>query len=200
MAQHAVGQHLYVFTRNAAFGNPATNECIIEAHGCQTLIPRTFPVPVGSQVTFYCPHGSSLIGTSIPDIAEDQINDFNSVTGGNNCHDYELGKFQGYHANGFTGAAPIDKLLSKCSDAWRAQMTAAQTYTNIDNYITVTNPAAFDVVTVRYRPMKLGITLSEVITQLRAAGYNYTNHHCPICRNHPAVLPCCTPVHDAANN
>jgi hypothetical protein len=196
MAQHAVGNHIYVFTQNSATGR-STPSCIIAAHGGQTLIRSTFTVPAKTKVTFYCPDGASLTGASIPDISK-SLKSYEDFSGGEVCRDYILEKFQGYHANGFTGLDPIDKALSSMKDSWKDQMTCQQTYTNINQAVNA--GASYDVVTIRYRPMRVGITLSQVITQLCAANFVYDNHLCDFCRHYPLAPDCCTIVHNAQNN
>lgn len=84
--------------------------------------------------------------------------------------DYQLTKFQGRHGNEDEAYATGQECLTQ-----------------------------YDVVTIRYRPLKLGGTyLSDVLATSQAQGYVYGRIHCSYCRSFSNIIADwvhCRPTH-----
>jgi len=119
-----VGGRLYVFTTNG--GAKVRNSCVIDAHGEQTLLNKTFAVRNNRTIYFYVRHGSPQAYNNGQVLFEDDptrnfayTNALEAIatgvaqpretiqgTGSNDdCYDYSLSKVQ-RSAGGWCGEAP----------------------------------------------------------------------------------------------
>ncbi|WP_293934916.1 putative adhesin [Iodobacter sp.] len=196
--KRALNDQLYVFSNNN--GNRHHNAAMITAHGEQLLfgstLSRTFTVPAGTGISFFAPHGSTLTTTfyNCGRGANRPVGVVEIINAGAQCHDYNLTKFEGYHCNGVTGIATLDKIIDCCYDGQRGL-----SYDNLETL--VEDPTVdVDVITVRNRWGCRDMTLSRLIFQLINAGYHYNEIYCSFCRG-PAwvswgsISNCGTPDH-----
>lgn len=196
--KQAVGAQLYVFSNNN--GNQHHGNCMITAHGEQLLsgntFGRKFTVPAALELSFFAPHGSTLT-TTFYNVGRG-VNRNNgiveTINGGEQCYDYNLTKFEGYHCKGVTGFATMDKLIDRCYHGQRGL-----SYDDLETLV-ADQTVDVDVVTVRNRYWSSDLTLSSLINQLTSAGYNYNEVFCSFCRG-PAwtswgqLANCGTPDH-----
>lgn len=142
------------------------SELIISSHGSRTLMGgrslltgfKKKKVPKGMELVFYGPDRSVL---RAGDIKYEFITHnlagqpYKVKPSGDPYVDYELTKYQGYHGNKDETYDMVKECLGK-----------------------------YDVVTIRFRPLKLGgsIMLSTLLQTLIDDGYSYKRVHCSFCR------------------
>lgn len=144
---------------------------IITAHGGRSLLGgrsvltgfRKKKVPNGMALYFYGPDRATITSGTIKYefIDHDLTAHVHKIKqAGQEYVDYQLTKFQGRHGN------------------------EDETYTTVQQCLT-----KYDVVTIRYRPLKLGSTyLSEVLATLQEQGYVYGRIHCSFCRSFNSII------------
>jgi hypothetical protein len=200
----SLGGKIYVFSGNS--GQKNSDSCIIDAHGEQFLFGNTrsvtFTVPDNMTLHFYVPYNAPQIyqsgtmrythtpelthefTTALEAIMEGTATENNAVTGPSESSDYVLTKIQSSEG-GLAGGR------------WSNYIDQRNTmkYTDVEKFMKIANHTAKDIITIRNRPFKSDITLSEIVTLLRMQGYNYTDIHCSFCRSpkflggKPAVDP-----------
>lgn len=167
--QIAIGNRLYVFT--SKYGH--ANDLLITAHG--TYVPRPefgrqrgaarnvpglggwIAVPNRTTLHFYSPHKTSLLDPGIWSIVTHAVVPVESVDQGGVVRNYRLRKFEG------------------------------DTYAGIREGLTyeerVYGGHAMDILTIRGKLTNIaGVTLSDVLSDLREHGLQYRNIHCSFCR------------------
>lgn len=184
-----VGGRIYVFSNN--LGQQVNTECVIDAHGEQTIGNRTFEVPEGRSISFYVDHGHPQIfnngSMTFPNNSDDNFAYTNAleaiatgvaeprhtIDGGGRVTvpDYSLSKIQRTKAGCMGGA--WSNWIGERND---------MTYEHVERFIGHF-PATRDIVTIRNRQLKLEILLSEVVRLLTHGHYNYTAIHCSFCRS-----------------
>lgn len=162
-----VGKYLYVWKKK---GTSATT-ALITAHGGGTLINSARPMKrrgdgATPNLHFYTPHGHVVDDLGLSSFSgRSPVETLTPAT----CPEYILTKY--------TNSDYDSKL-----PPWRKHND------NRENYHTVTytrDRVDYDIVTIRSRfDMKgqMGIPLSEILEELRAAGYVYADINCAFCR------------------
>lgn len=201
MFQNAVGEQIYAWTRAKGQPSPGTTECVITAHGGQSIINSTFDVK-GCEIVFYCPHGYSLTDPGLDPLLEGSVVSVEAL-GSGRCQDYVLSKFQGRHSE-------ANETYRKIGNAdTRIDEQIASVKERIDGLnVAVVRPTTnqkllpalleildakmdqlaklnrkLDIISLRHRRLKPDMMLSEVIAALGAAKYGYTRFHCSFCRS-----------------
>jgi hypothetical protein len=159
-----VGKYIYVWRKE---GSPASASCLISAHGGTTLINRMKPLKrrrsgMDPDLHFYTPHGHSVNDVGMSAFKNKTETEVLKPAA---CPEYMLSK---YTNTGYSG-----NLHNKAGENY---FTVAYTAKAVD----------YDIVTIRNRydisAHFLGIGLSEVLDELEAAGFNYTDIYCAFCR------------------
>ncbi|MDX1812138.1 MAG: hypothetical protein R3240_09335 [Gammaproteobacteria bacterium] len=171
-----IGRHILVWSVGAK-PPEGPRGVIISAHGCQTPFNASFKVPANTKVYFYCPHGYSLEDPQTIRIARGEIA-YNGepYNAGETCPDYKLGKYQGKH--GGKESDDYDMIGKKMHPQYLQKLVEELGIMHND-----IKDIQYDIVTIRHRKVGFAPKLSEVITQLRENGYNYTEIHCAFCRS-----------------
>jgi hypothetical protein len=194
LVQNAVGERIYVWSRRQGKPSPeAQGRCVISSHGGQSIINSKFPVE-DVKLVFYGPHGSKIAihDTDILCETKERV----EVVSAGDCQDYYLSKYQGSGSGGAVSYEDIQGLgdefdrQAKGADRWL--ISAIGGGNGDEMWRAALNAGQYsdtwkDIVTIRNRRLKFPILLSQVITELRAAGYRYTEFHCRFCRT--PVLP-----------
>lgn len=179
--KESIGQdRFYLFSANQ-FGN---QDCIVEAHGSQTLLNAHFQVPDHMRIVFYAPHGHTVVDAvgrydnadfymkrNAVAIMKGKLPEDHHVLGGQQCPDYLLSKVYGNH---YVSGRPIsyddvESMLAKYAGRW-----------------------PMDIVTPRKRwtsdwiPFKEA-SLKEIVQLLALERPNYQVLHCNFCMG--AQLP-----------
>ncbi len=187
-----VGGKIYVFSNKN--GQQSSNSCIIDAHGEQYLFGNTrnigFSVPDNVTLHYYVPHNAPQIyqsgsmtykhsphldhqfTTALQAIMEGTATENEAIAGPNRSSDYVLTKIQR------SQGGPIGGRWSNYIDERNTMK-----YEDVETFMSVANHTNKDIITIRNRPFKSNITLSEVVTLLRANGYDYKDIHCSFCRS-----------------
>lgn len=207
MYQNAVGERIYAWTRAAGQPSPGTKDCVISAHGGQSIINSTF-APNGDTLVFYCAHGCSLV-KDLDVFLEGTVDPVEEISNGQ-CQDYILAKYQGRHnpsnAETYAEIADYDEHIEASIEKTKSELLqAALTVTHPNRTKYISPPGFFgrqdetkflyageqldrmkrrmDIITVRNRRLKRReLTLSKIIEELHKAGYAYAKFHCLFCR------------------
>jgi hypothetical protein len=193
LVQNAVGEKVYVWSkRTGGPSSDANGQCVISAHGAQSVINSRFPIR-NVKLIFYNPHGSSLVDPGIKSIMTGGKLPTEVVASGT-CRDYLLSKYQGRHQGGRGPGSETYEFIGGLGDQvegqaeiWRDIYRDAFKRGDIDalrqaSHLLSRYNSWMDIVTIRHRPLKIDPMLSEVITALQKAGYRYTTIHCVFCR------------------
>jgi hypothetical protein len=202
--QNAVGEDLYVWSEKSGAPSGRTAECVISAHGAQSFLNHMFPVG-NTTLVFYGPHGYTLNDLGIEKFVSGQFAPYEQISQGQ-CQDYSLGKYQGRHNRAgetYDKIGNMDGLLARTvAEAARGSRAAALQVANMDADDPMFNTMLrsldeggktrrryqswMDIVTIRNRSVLATgsgtVMLSDVVSRLAAAGYNYTKVHCAFCR------------------
>jgi hypothetical protein len=208
LVQNAVGNKLYVWSNREGRPSADTTECLISAHGGQSIINSRFDVRA-VKLVFYCPHGFSLSDPGLDAVVSGTIKVNQTVESGQ-CQDYELSKYQGADNN--NAGETYTKIRGLADTLAQQAETTRETALKMCDMAIAANGKAkqkldaiaerehkrylqlgrwMDIVTVRKQdfwrqwsnPM-----LSDVIKVLHSAGYDYTTFHCVFCRS-PQLNP-----------
>jgi hypothetical protein len=167
-----VGEHLRVWSVDA--GKQVEDRCFLIAHGDQRWLPSCITkFDPQTTVHFFTSHGNALI-TSLENLLEGNKAPVETVHKGGLCHDYTLTKAQGYHAHPYTWFGLINKAIDK--------VTSKQRGVSYEAIEEAAKDYQYDLITIRFRPLKPSTTLRDSMRQLQAAGYKYEAIYCVICR------------------
>lgn len=199
LCQNELGSKLYIWTKTAGAASPGVKECVISAHGGQTIINSRFEVK-GVTLRFYCPHGYALTDPGLEAVITQSVRHCQEVKDGK-VQDYVLSKYQGKHNKAgetYQKIGGLAETLEKgSSDLMDATLDFLGKYAEETNEkrkakfleIVDRNIAQLeskgrwmDIITLRNRRMRFDLNLSEVIKKLNASGYGYTTVHCSFCR------------------
>jgi hypothetical protein len=195
-----LGRSMYLF-------KSSTNsvDCIISAHGGFMAENRTFKVPDGVTLFFYGPHGAALLdpGTTTFYNKMHEAEPVEVITGGQECRNYLLSKYQGAHA-GSSGTDTVETyrdLSGKVAaeDHKRGlmfnQMTKAGNIQSPNTRVVKKNMEELtgrvrgaSVLTIRNRwDIVFGVPLSDALKAAKKAMPTLKEFHCLFCRC--AMLP-----------
>jgi Putative adhesin Stv domain len=191
----ALGSNLYLFksTTNSV-------DCIISAHGGFISESRTFTVPGKLELRFYSSHGASVIDPSISEFFRNQERaaPVETFTGGNQCPNYLLSKYQGADHNQMgedynmvnTAMTNRDKQRGKNFNALMRSSDPDNPNTDLQKmYLEqLSNAPGASVLTIRNRwNVLMGVTLSDAVKAVRKAIPTIGVIHCLFCRSY--MLP-----------
>jgi hypothetical protein len=200
-----VSQSIYVWSPGGR--KPAADRsrtCVISAHGVESLVKSSSPVPKDVVLVYYCPHGHTLDQTDVGAVATGSVPFFEIVPKGRGGQDYKLTKYQGSHSQAGETYGYIQHGMHRAGKAESARSRFALKPTDVAQFkkrgIGVLNKLADDlgaslakigasrapfrdVVTIRNRSwFKSELTLFEVIDKLEKAGFHYGEVHGAHCR------------------
>lgn len=187
--QVAIGSDIYLHRPDRPF-NAEEFHLLISAHGA--AIGTRFDVPDWANLHFYGRHGAAVIDPGFREIIRGDYQVMESATGGVQCSNYLLSKYQGRHGNARETYESLQREVQSntlfLEQAHQAMALGDERrgrpfrrVLNSHNF-----NFHFDVLTVRNRwNIILGITLSSVLQQLEANGYRYEQIHCSFCRWRP---------------
>jgi hypothetical protein len=195
-----LGRSLYLFKSGS---NSA--DCIISAHGGFMAENRSFKVPAGITLFFYGPHGAALLdpGTTSFYNRMHEAEPVEVITGGQDCRNYLLSKYQGAHA-GSSGTDTVEtyqELSDKVSGTDRTrglmfgQMMKAGNVQSPNTRVVKKNMEELmgrlrgaSVLTIRNRwDIVFGVPLSDALKAAKKAVPTLKEFHCLFCRC--AMLP-----------
>jgi hypothetical protein len=162
-----VGDHLIIHRPSGQ----RTNKLLISSHGAIAIINGKSRVNRRSDINlhFYVPHGVALNDPGLSKIINGSVLPLEMLTPGQ-CPDYSLSKYQE------DGGETYDDIEKAIRAAEYGKETGFQKRTSIW-------PA--DILTIRNRRKigrLLGVSLSNVLEDLKISGRNYTNIYCSFCR------------------
>ncbi|MDY7232181.1 putative adhesin [Hyalangium rubrum] len=170
-----VGEHLYVWTNRAQ--NEPPDSCLISSHGLKYMVniarSASFEVPRGTRIIFYADENRFLKDPGIQSMLERRYAEAETFEAGEDCPNYELTKFQGYHTGMVGTMLPIlKKLHLKLGGISAQEQTGWETYAAIiASMDTLRNDSRVERTTQRQ-------TLNQVtgrIRQLDSQATHYTN-------------------------
>ena len=172
-----------------------SKDCLISAHGGYVSENRSFKVPAGLTIIFYGPHGAALQDPGVYEFAKkaSSAKPEEIISGGQNCRNYLLTKYQGAHA-GESGTEVVEtydqvaravsnrdyhrtekfkKLLSASPDAQRAV------------YEDLSSDWGGSILTIRNRwNVFFGVPLQDAIKAALKAMPSLKIFHCIFCRSY----------------
>ncbi|MEO3472555.1 putative adhesin [Roseomonas sp. CAU 1739] len=170
-----IGRDLYLFRSQTD-----TTTCAIDAHGGYYFENRSFKVPEGVTLKFYASHGNALMDEGLQGLklATKAFKPIEEITGGEDCHDYLLQK--AWDAHTFKNEADEEfrityerakAFLERTDRKWQKE------------YIGHTFDDVASLVTIRNRWDNLcGVTIKDVIHDVRKVMPALTTFHCSFCR------------------
>ena len=208
----AVGGNVYVWS---PAGRPPSETgrtgCVITAHGRQALVSSFYRSRLSKRVTmhFYCPNGYNLVDPDLLPIVTGRIAASDRCTSASARQDYVISKCQGKHNP--TGKETYKLIQQDLHPGFLIEQTTSHYVKEKATWDRVfeSNPSAhekqlekmerdelgllgnirevcYDVVTLRHRRGRADMTLFQLVAQLHAAGFHYTDIHCSFCRG-PAL-------------
>lgn len=171
-----IGRHLYLFRSQTD-----STTCAIDAHGGYYFENRSFKVPDGVTLKFYASHGNHLMDQGLQGLklATNTFKPIEEITGGQDCHDYLLQKAWGTHT--FDKESDEEfrityerakAFLERTDKKWQKEFFG-HTFDNVASLLTVRN---------RWDNL-CGVTLKDVIHDVRKVMPTLTTFHCSFCRN-----------------
>lgn len=169
-----------------------SNTCIISAHGGrQAKNGGTFRVPSDTILRFYAEDTFCVLDPGFSDFYKKEAVPREILSEGDLCHDYCLTKYQGRHNSADESYSLIAGTISKAFESRELATTQLQAASaknapakirKILGEVVARNrtPA---VVTIRNRMLKADMTLSEVISLVRATSPEIMLFDCSFCRH-----------------
>jgi hypothetical protein len=174
--KHTIGSdafgQIYVWT----IGTKRNTKAVISAHGAQTWSSSGFKVPDTVTLWFYQPNGYLLQDPGLINVIYDEVKPKEHVTGGK-YQDYSLSKYQGAkhgsEAESYKNIPAFGITETELTElGWTKEQLSTMKRPRDD----------LDIITIRNRRMRSDPTLKEVIKEVTAAGYAYTDYYCSFCR------------------
>lgn len=180
-------------------------DCIISAHGGFMAENRSFTVPEGVKLYFYSPHGASLIDPGITDFYGnmDIAEPVEVITGGQQCRNYLLSKYQGAHA-GESGKEVVETYDTISKKVNVADLSRNKIFGQLMRSASLQSPntkmiqinmeqlmgrmRGASVLTIRNRwNIVFGVPLSDALKAAKKAIPTLREFHCLFCRS--SMLP-----------
>jgi hypothetical protein len=184
------GSHCYLFKSSTN-----SSDCLISAHGGFVAENRSFKIPSGVTILFYGVHGAALLDPNITTFAKEysKAEPVETYSGGQNCRNYLLSKYQGAHA-GASGTDVVETYdqvgqtvtnRDKIRNLKFAKMTKEGQTQDIQQK--VFNELMMEwggsILTIRNRwDVFFGVPLSEAINSARKEMPSLRTFHCIFCR------------------
>jgi len=170
--------------------------CIVSAHA--GMLKKPFPIPPNVTIYFYVPPGREF--SAYP---QDIMEVVDGAAAAADAHglskrlglttttdDYVLSKVNGYHEES-SPLEPMKALIKKTGLGYQDQKGTSrwkEEYAAVDALVTSYDTTVltrigvgrWDIVTIRFRPLKDDVRFSWLVTELHGLGY--TEIHCAFCR------------------
>jgi len=184
------GPYCYLFKSESN-----SKDCLISAHGGFMAENSSFTVPSGVTIQFYGVHGAALIDPNITDFARiySGAQPVETLTGGQNCRNYLLSKYQGAHA-GASGEDVVETYEQVAGTVSSRDMIRKRQFESMtkEGQAQDTQQMVFEqlmnnwggsILTVRNRWNVLcGVPLKDAIKAARASMSSLKTFHCVFCR------------------
>lgn len=186
----SLGSSIYLFKSQTN-----ASDCMISAHGGYVSENRSFKVPGSTTIHFYGDHGAALLDPQINDFARklSRADPIETVTGGNNCRNYLLTKYQGAHA-GEGGKETVETYQQVASQVTTSDLVRSKKFqtllksTGRSQEITMESLMenwGGSIVTIRNRwNVFLGVPLATVISEVKKHSPAIRVFHCVFCRSY----------------
>ena len=200
--KNKVGDCIFVWTRAKDAPSPGVRTCLISSHGGQAQMNGMGGLP-DITLVYYCPNGYILNQREIEDIVRRKVRPAETIAA-SRSQDYRLTKLQSDpDAETYDDIQGSDRWLGKARaeikgniwDSMVAKTSAVKKYGSDSAVVRTWDRAIsksqkdlgrlggeMDVVTIRNRVFHDPPRLSDVIRDMRKAGYAYDEIHCVFCR------------------
>lgn len=189
------GSYCYLFKSTTN-----STDCLISAHGGFVAENRSFKVPAGLTIHFYGEHGAALQDPGISSfmMALERAEPVETITGGKDCRNYLLSKYQGAHAgaSGTDTVETYDQVAGAVSSRDRVRTgkfqkligqsnDAKATQKNLEGLLSAWGGS---ILTIRNRwNVLFGVPLADAIAAARKEMPSLRIFHCVFCRSY--MLP-----------
>lgn len=168
-------------------GRASGNTCLISSHGGEALINGMANVNAAIRLHFYVPHNFMLREQHFENAILNRQQPIERNRNARLSQDYRLAKAQ-YSTQAKFEAVAQDR---RPREPELYRHFAEFAYGDDDDDVPPLAAARTDLVTIRRRTFSRNPKLSEVLTTLWQAGYQYTQVYCLFCRGNqnPADVP-----------
>ena len=180
-----IGSKLYIFKSKSN-----STDALISAHGGYYKGNKTFRVPEGVEIIFYGIHGNVLSDPGLK-MTSTKAKVVETFSGGKQCIDYELSKYQGRHAG--TSGNPAETYGQISSHVQQVDKTITQKF---DALITtknakfaevlvrgIQNSQSMSLITVRNRWNSQNVYLKDLLSLVLRSYPGMKRFHCSFCRS-----------------
>lgn len=182
-----IGTSAYLFRSETS-----SHEALISAHGGDFKSTKRFKVPTGMTIHFWAPHSYVLSdpGIKLMYHSRGDMGPVETVTGGKDCIDYALSKYQGSHG-GAKGKpaetyASIAKVIAGEDRQLMSRLKRLESVKSEEEEDLmlgqIARSGAMNVITIRNRALRGDVWLSELVRMVQQHAGRINTLHCSFCR------------------
>lgn len=180
-----IGSKLYIFKSKSN-----STDALISAHGGYYKGNRSFQVPHGIELIFYGIHGNVLSDPGVK-LSDTKAKVVETISGGKQCTDYELSKYQGRHGGSPGKPAEtygrIANRINYVDDNLAQLFKIASTSTNEkvakSAMKNIQDSRSMSLITIRNRWNSQNVYLKDLLPMVLKSYPGIKRFHCSFCRS-----------------